>query len=675
MLLTEQLGVEGVWIGEILPTGRILPLMARGISIDEIKASMISLEDIFLSPYNLQIEIKEASDFKHLTFGFSSAAYIPLTKKGNSTELIALYSSDKDYFKENFSLLKALQKELSLRLEKIEVSKERTLCIEILRNLTDLVIVLDDRGKVVFANEQAEKVLQTCEDFLNILFKDIKLAFQVKAYQDFFKRKEILRPIIKLPVRDFLVGGQKMWFDFSCYAIVLADKKIRYVLIGKNVSKEVVYHEELEKMRYYDELTGVLNYDGFVKKFKEVLSILEEEGLLIIIDLYDFSYINTVYGYSIGDEILKEVASRLAYIKTLVGRIVADAFGIFIPGIRRKEDVFEVIEQLKQILQREIRTEKGDISLEFNAGIAFFPYDGKDFDTLWKNANMALFQAKEKGAGHIEFFNPEVAKKASEYLKIQNLIKRALENKLFVFHFQPYFRTVDLKLAGLEALVRIKDKDIGLVYPVKFIEYLENSPYLHEFELWAVEKILEKAKKLEIPISFNLSIKTFKNLEQFERLFEKLRKAYFTSGLTEKLTVEITERVLAENLESIKELVCKLKKLKVKIAIDDFGTGYSSLNYVKNLPVNVLKIDTTFIKDLLEDSKSVELVDIIIRLARSFDAKVVAEGVEKPEQLEILKKLGCDYIQGFLLAKPLPQEELEAKISNGVFLYGGKNIP
>ncbi len=641
---------------------------AEGVSLEEIKT--FNFFDVFSFQ---NIECISTNDLKDGAFkeflvsnNIKSFCAIPLVHQKDKKSVLFLASKEVHFFVEEFKdILETLKREIEKILEKLVTLRKEILCTEIFKNLNDMIAIIDENGKFVITNEVAKRILNYIDKKeLEEFIKDVKAAVKSRLKVSFYLKPDTLKSVINLPIRKFRVKNQYYWFNFETYAITLSDERLYYVLIGKDVTKEVIYEKQLEKLKYKDELTGVLNYEGFVKKIQEALEVLKDYGILILIDLWNFSSVNTVYGYSEGDRILKLVAERLAKKFLVVGRIVADTFGIFVPDIKDKNEVCEIIKKVKEIIQEPIKMDKEDLVLEFNAGVAIYPDDGKDWDTLWRNSNVALFQAKSKGPNNIEFFDIKITKKVSEYLEVQQLINKALNNKWFVFHYQPYFRISDFKVVGLEALVRIKLPNGELIYPGKFIDFLENSPYLEEFELWAVEEIISKIAKFQIPISLNMSIQSFKRPEQIKKFLNSIEKNINKLGIEIKhrITVEITERILAEHLEQVKELASFFKQKGIKIAIDDFGTGYSSLNYVKHIPLDILKIDNSFVKDVLVDKRSRELIDIIIKLARTFDVKVIAEGVEEEEQLKILKELNCDYVQGYLLAKPVPEDVVEANL-------------
>ena len=423
---------------------------------------------------------------------------------------------------------------------------------------------------------------------------------------------------------------------------------------------------EIEEIKFRDELTGLLNFSSFSSKIPEFISDAKDLCLLVLLDIHNLTYINQVYGLSSGDGLLKKIGGLLKETfkdTDIIARIAGGEFGLFFRNINKKEDAFIIKNKLDSIFKIPIEIEGKNILTEINAGAALFPDDAADFKTLYERAGAALFDAKKRNTGDIEFFNPQMAEKAAGFVKAETLVNRALKENLFVFYYQPYFNVSDLSLGGFEALARIKDEK-GQVYPPSaFIDYLENSFYIEQFEEYALKTVLKTIKERNVDISLNISAKSF-NKPGF---MSKILSACYNVG--SRLTIEITERVLVEDIAKTKMLLNGLKYCKaefgeegvcespLKIAMDDFGTGYSSLLYLKDLPINILKIDISFIRDITRGPKELALVKAIVDLSRDLGLKTVAEGVETQEQLDLLKSLGCDFVQGFLLAKPMPEEE------------------
>jgi len=432
---------------------------------------------------------------------------------------------------------------------------------------------------------------------------------------------------------------------------------INFVIVGKDITEELKFLNKLEKFKNRDFLTSLLNLNTFEIKVDEILKYFHNTALLILLDIWGMSHINHIYGLETGNKLIKELAFTLKNIfkdNAILGRLGGDKFGIFL----YKFNDFETLAIVK-LLERFQKTFKfNDISLnvKVNIGCSIFPMDGENFKTLYEKADISLKEAKLQGPGTVVFYNPIFKERLQRNLRAENLIVKALEKDLFIFYYQPYFYTENLQLAGFEALVRIKDEDGKIYYPDSFIDYLEAyEEYLFRFEKIGLDKITTKIKNWKKVLSFNLSIKALLNTAFIRKIGE------LPLEISKNLIIEITERELAKTINIAKQNIeyLKTQNMQIKLAIDDFGTGHASFSYLKDLPVDYVKIDMLFINDLTKGEKEKNLVKGIIDLSHNLGFKTIAEGVETEEHYKILKDLGCDIVQGFYFSKPLPAEEIE----------------
>ncbi|WP_459893844.1 putative bifunctional diguanylate cyclase/phosphodiesterase [Hydrogenobaculum acidophilum] len=404
-------------------------------------------------------------------------------------------------------------------------------------------------------------------------------------------------------------------------------------------------------------------------------------GAFILADIYGFTYINDVYGFDIGDELLKAVGKILKDIfrpTDVIGRVASDTFGIILTDLKDKEDVILLLDRLKEAFEKPININGNVISVAMQIGIAIFPENGKSAKEVYKNADISLAKAKKGTEWSYVFFSEDLNSKASQFLLYKTHLEKAFEKEEFVIHYQPYFDTKTLDVVGFEALARWKSQELGFVPPVHFIPILEESGLISKLENWLIHKACKDLDTLsealgnyrEIPpISINISPISFKNENVYEKvvnIVSNYNKIKVSTSMPRNscINIEITESLFLENLETALSTLEKFKLSNFKISIDDFGTGYSSFSYLKDLPIDYLKIDMSFVRHILDDKKSKSIVKTIIELAHNLDMKTIAEGVETKEQFEVLKSLGCDIIQGFLLAKPMPIDELIAFIKS-----------
>ncbi|GAB6045025.1 EAL domain-containing protein [Caminibacter profundus] len=584
--------------------------------------------------------------------GFLSSAAIPIMKNGKVIAVLNIYAKEPFYFEEeNRSLLKDLKRDLSFAIEKIETIKNSLILKNAIEKSDEWVVIVNDKGQIEYANNYVYK--------LSGYSKNELIGKSPKIFKSGYFNKEFYKNLWKtiLSGRKFEAifvnrkkDGSLFYLDEKIIPIKFKDNK-KFIGIAKDITKEIILEEEIEKLKHYDVMTGLYNINGFRFIAKEFIKKHRNKKIVLIkIDIDNFSIINKKYGIEVGDEILKEFANRLNISGCIVARTGADDFSILCI-INEIDEIIKILKKLENIQKMPF---KKDIYLDIRGGISIYPIDGKNFEQLYGNASIALKKAHESKE-KFKFYSKEYEENIEKFIRGIDLIKKAIEENLFVFFYQPYFSIKDGSIAGAEALVRIKDKN-KIYPPNEFIDYLEGSPYLEEFENWALKEVVSKINKWDIPISVNISARTFKNPNFKDKVFK------YGENLKNYLTIEITERLFAENIENTKKIIEELKKLEnVRVAMDDFGTGYSSLVYLNELNTDVLKIDISFVRKLDKSLKTKEVVKFIIEVAKLLNMKTIAEGVENEEQFNILKELGCDFVQGFLFEKPLEEEEFEKK--------------
>ncbi|OGT02807.1 MAG: diguanylate cyclase [Gallionellales bacterium RBG_16_57_15] len=435
-----------------------------------------------------------------------------------------------------------------------------------------------------------------------------------------------------------------------------------------NLKKE----EKLNYLAYYDVITGLPNRALFYDRLGQHLHDAQSGKTIAVlaIDLERFRVINETLGRHAGDALLKQVAERL--IDTGVGvdhlaRISADCFAMFLSNIREEADLVHFLEsQVTAALSKPFQLEGQELRISARAGIAIFPDDGKDADTLFRNAEAALRKTKLTGDKYL-FYTPEFNARVAEQMKLENKLRIALEQEQLVLHYQP---KVDLKsnqIVGLEALLRWNDPEAGLVPPVKFIPVLEETGMIIEAGAWALAQALTdyrawQEKGLVPPrVAVNVSqVQLQRNdfVSTIERVVSGL------GGVPGGLEVEITESLIMQDVEANIRKLHAIREMGVEVAIDDFGTGYSSLSYIAKLPINSLKIDRAFIINMTSSADDLSIVSAIISLAHSLNLRVIAEGVETNEQAKLLRLLKCDEIQGFLFSPGVPAEQIEEFLRN-----------
>jgi len=429
---------------------------------------------------------------------------------------------------------------------------------------------------------------------------------------------------------------------------------------------------KLNYLAYYDVITGLPNRALFYDRLGQHMHDMQsgETIAVLAIDLERFRVINETFGRHAGDALLKQVAERLITMEVgadHLARISADCFALVLTNIREVADVVRFFEnQVATVLTKPFKLEGQELRISVRAGIAIFPVDGKDADTLFRNAEAALKKTKLSGDKYL-FYTPALNARAAEKLTLENKLRRALEQEQLVLHYQP---KVDLKsnqIVGLEALMRWNDPETGLVPPWKFIPLLEETGMIIEAGAWALARALAdyrdlQKKDLAPPrIAVNVSqVQLQRN--DFVSTIERVVSG--SGGVPGGLEIEITENLVMQDVEANIQKLRAIREMGVEVAIDDFGTGYSSLSYIAKLPINALKIDRAFIINMTSNTDDLNIVSAIISMAHSLNLRVIAEGVETNEQAKLLRLLKCDEIQGFLFSPGVPVAQIEEFLRN-----------
>lgn len=429
--------------------------------------------------------------------------------------------------------------------------------------------------------------------------------------------------------------------------------------------------KQLNFLAYYDSLTKLPNRALFEDRFAQALAVASQKrqslGMLLL-SLDKFKKVQDTLGYNYSFTLLQEIAERLReQIPTgaTVARFEKDEFAVLIPEIKGTGDVIEVVESLKDALQMPVQLNSHELYITASVGISMFPDDGKDTETLQKNAAAALSRAKEQGEDSYQFYTEEMNSKALRRLELENQLRHALERHEFEVYYQAKKNFTTGEVVGMEALVRWNHPEMGLISPAEFIPLAEETGLIIPIGEWILRTACRQAKELQDE-KFNLCVSVNLSTRQFQEgcLAEKILKIIEETGINpQNLELEVTESSLLHNAEMATRTLNALRTNGVKISIDDFGTGFSSLGYLKRLPIDILKIDKSFVQDMTNDPNDASLVMAIISLAHNLRLKIIAEGVETDEQLKLLHLLRCDEWQGFLFSKPIQFEKFRRLIA------------
>jgi diguanylate cyclase (GGDEF)-like protein len=426
--------------------------------------------------------------------------------------------------------------------------------------------------------------------------------------------------------------------------------------------------EKLSYLAYYDSLTGLANHRLFLERVAAHMRAATQSGrrlALYLIDLERFKNINDSLGQAAGDALLKQVAEWLTQNDGDAGRFArlgADHFAAVLPDVNPECDLVALLEQtIAAFLDHPFHLNGAIFRVAAKVGVALFPADGGDAESLYRNAEAALKSAKARGERYL-FYAANMTDQVAGKLSLENQLRQALDKEEFVLHYQPKVSLASGKVTGVEALIRWNDPRTGLVPPGHFIPILEETGLIYEVGRWALRKAVEdhlhwrNAGLSAISVAVNISPLQLRNHGFIGELGQIIGTHALAAG---SLELEITESLIMENVGNSIASLQAIRAMGMPIAIDDFGTGFSSLSYLAKLPVDTLKIDRSFITSMTDSSEGLALVSTIIKLAHSLKLKVVAEGVETGEQSQLLRLLSCDEMQGYLFSKPVPREIFE----------------
>jgi len=428
--------------------------------------------------------------------------------------------------------------------------------------------------------------------------------------------------------------------------------------------------ERLDYLYYYDVVTGLANRSLFLERVAQHMRAGASSGHKLavgLVDLERFKNINDSLGQSAGDALLRQVAEWLTLNlgdASLLARVGADHFAVVLPDLEQEGNAARFLEMMMETFgDHPFRLADGVFRVAAKVGISLYPEDGGSADALLKNAEAALKKAKASGERYL-FYTEKMTELVAGKLTLENQLRQALDNEEFVLHYQPKVNLASGKLTGAEALIRWNDPRTGLVPPGSFIPVLEETGLIHEVGRWALRKAIEdyrgwRAAGLAAPrIAVNVSPLQLRSRGFVAEIEQMIG---MDADAAAGLELEITESLIMEDVGHSIASLQAIRAMGVSIAIDDFGTGFSSLSYLARLPVDTLKIDGAFINDMTAGSQGLSIVFAIINLAHSLQLNVVAEGVETEEQSQLLQRLGCDEMQGYLFSRPVPRDIFESR--------------
>jgi len=539
----------------------------------------------------------------------------------------------------------------------------------VLNHTADMVMVTDINGVIEYVNQQFETVTgysseEVCGKYPSILSSGKESAETYHVLWETIKSGKTFEAVLLNKRKD----GSHYYDEKTITPLADDDDNlIYYISTSQDITKRVESEQRLAHLAHHDALTGLPNRTLIIDRLKQALFHAEVHSRLVAVmflDLDHFKEINDNYGHNFGDELLIQITERLAgsvRSEDTVGRYAGDEFVILLDDIDDEHHISILAQKLVDVLNQDFNIFGKKLRISASIGVSFYPTDAISSNELIRNADIAMYRAKEMGKNTYQFYSSDLSAKIFERLTLESHLRNAIEKKEFVLYYQPQVDTRSKKITAVEALIRWQHPYMGLVAPNNFIGLLEETGLIESVGSWIIHTACQQLKHWHdmgieyLHMSVNLSSRQFNNPDLFNDIHEVIRN---TRVNPEFLEFEITESMLMRKTSSIVTSLESLSKLGIHFAIDDFGTGYSSLSYLRRFPIDTIKIDQSFIRDIPENEDDAAITQAIIGLAKSLSLNVIAEGVENEKQLAFLKQHECNYIQGYYYSPPLQAGEI-----------------
>ena len=546
--------------------------------------------------------------------------------------------------------------------------KKLSLAVE---QTADSIMITDVNGRIEYVNSAFEEI--TGYKKSEIMGQTPRILKSEAQNKKFYRR--LWECILNGDVfSDVIINRRKDGTLYYEEKTITPQKDImgkitHFISSGKDITERMESQELLKHLAHHDNLTGMPNRLLFQDRLHQAMSRVSWHKRIIailFIDLDRFKRINDTLGHEVGDQLLCQAAERLngcVREGDTVARLGGDEFAVILNDLASRDDISPICEKIIHSLTQPFIINKNELFVSASIGIAQFPVDGDDNKTLLKKADMAMYEAKAKGGENYCFYSEQGNAGQFERLSLESKLRRALENNEFFLHYQPQLHLKSVQVISREVLLRWTHPEFSDITPNIFIPVLEETGLISPVGEWVIlqackdEMVRQQAGLAPQRVAVNLSIRQFKQSDFVSRVEDIINQTGINANCLE---LEVTEGLLIKDISETAKTLHELHELGVKLSIDDFGTGYSSMNYLKRLPFDTLKIDQSFVRDILQNKDDAAITSAIITLAHSMELEVVAEGVETMEQLQYLYRQGCDLIQGFLFERPISFDKVDA---------------
>lgn len=564
-------------------------------------------------------------------------------------------------WKGQFKRLKKINKTLLKNLQEWE---------SFFRDALDLIFIIDgNTKKIIDANTSACVILGYSKE--ELIGKDFTDIFRTEAHltvdgSGFYG---------STLANHGLLTKENKWIPMeSTWRLITRNGQTNIIVSFRDISERKEAENKIHQLAYFDPLTKLPNKALFSDKIKELVLQAKGKNLmfgLVTIDIDNFKLVNETLGSDTGNVVIQRVGERLkefsSQYQLFLAHFGGDDYAIIVENIKSSDDLEYIVQKLQDFLRKPIDVDNKEFYLTYSMGLSLYPIHGSNYQDIIKTSYMAMYHSKEKGRNSYRLFSDNMYKELQKRLELENDLRKAIQKEEFLVYFQPQVRLKDMKICGMEALIRWKHPEKGFIPPGIFIPIAEITGLIKELGYFVLNKACSVAKRwiekklMDFPVSVNMSARQWSSVQITHEIMKVIQETGFP---IEYLVLELTESSIMEDPENSILIFHDLVDKGIGFSVDDFGTGYSSLSYLKRLKVQHLKIDKSFIDELESSESDRSIASAIIHLAHSLNLEVIAEGVERKSQMEILKELGCDKIQGYFISKPLPEEEFEKFIKS-----------